>query len=227
VSPPVLINPHEHRHINTAHPTDIRVTIFGTSGFNVNQIIPQTVTLGGAHPVFAFTRHVNRDQFLDETFVFRGTDVKLPRGIIEATVTGSLKNGQTFATATQVFNRNFSFYPTPRAQRAEEKALARPDRLEFPVATLARKLNTIGGVKEVPITSSVSQAPVTVAVKNPNDLGGPVIAIKRREPVVAGQRPGPRLEPRLHASVNRFLRHADLRTARRAGRASSAVGGAT
>ena len=40
VSPPVMINPHENRHINTAHPTSIRVNVLGSSGFDVTQIDP-------------------------------------------------------------------------------------------------------------------------------------------------------------------------------------------
>jgi len=125
VSPPVQINPHENHHINTAHPTDIRVSILGTSGFDVTQINPATVRFGGAAPVFNYFRKVNNDQFLDETFVFKGTDVKLPPGIIEAPISGSLVNGQTFVTSMKVFNRDFSFY-SPAAV-----AQARADRLRI------------------------------------------------------------------------------------------------
>jgi hypothetical protein len=121
VSPMVLINPHSHRHINTAHPDLIRVNVFGTSGFQVDQIIPSTVTLGGAHPVFNFIRNINRDPFPDETFVFRGTDVNLPPGITNATVSGQLQNGQTFASTVPVFNRNYAFYPPTAAARQAER----------------------------------------------------------------------------------------------------------
>ena len=88
LEPPVLINPHHGSHINTAHPTDIRVNVFGQARFDVTKIIPSTVHLGGASPIFSFTRHINKDPYLDATFVFRGTDVKLPPGIIDAHVTG-------------------------------------------------------------------------------------------------------------------------------------------
>ncbi len=47
-SPLIRINPHSANHINTAHPDLIRVNVFGTSGFQVNTIIPSSVTLGGA-----------------------------------------------------------------------------------------------------------------------------------------------------------------------------------
>lgn len=61
LSPPVLINPHQNWHINTAQPSNIRVSILGSSGFNVQDIIPPSVTLGGASPVAWFDRHVNAD----------------------------------------------------------------------------------------------------------------------------------------------------------------------
>jgi hypothetical protein len=51
LEPPILVNPHEYRHINTAHPSDVRVYIFGTAGFKVRDIIPSTVRLGGASPI--------------------------------------------------------------------------------------------------------------------------------------------------------------------------------
>jgi hypothetical protein len=104
-SPPILINPHSHRHINTAHQTLIRVNIFGTSGFDVTKIEPNTVRLGGASPVFNFTRNINRDEWPDATFVFRGTDVNLPPGVVEAEVTGQLSDGSTFESSEEVFNR--------------------------------------------------------------------------------------------------------------------------
>lgn len=119
-SPKILVNPHQHRHINTAHPTKIRVNVFGTSGFDAAQIDPATVRLGGATPIESFTRDINRDEFLDATFVFRGTDVHLPPGITQADVTGQLRNGTQFESKTTVFNRDASFY-TP-AQRAQQQA---------------------------------------------------------------------------------------------------------
>ena len=217
----ILINPHQHRHINTAHPTDIRVNVFGTSGFNVKQIIPSTVTLGGAHPIFAFTRHINRDQFLDETFVFRGTDVNLPPGITQATVTGSLTTGQTFSSSTQVFNRNLSFYQTAKVENEIEKRDTRPNKVEFPAATLAHKLQKVPGATVIPIPATVTSVPVTAfpltsAALNPNDLAGPIISIKRREPVVEGQQFGPKVPLRVHASMNRYLRTAEAQHAAQA-----------
>ena len=135
-SPNILINPHFHRHINTAHPTDIRVNVFGTSGFDVTQINPTTVTFGGATPSFSFTRHINRDEWLDETFVFKGTDVHLPRGIIEATISGNLQDGRSFVSSSRVFNRDFSYYSPGQVERCSGAQAANPDMLATPIPVL-------------------------------------------------------------------------------------------
>ena len=71
VSPPVLINPHGNRHINTAHPTNIRVSILGSSGFDATQIDPATVRLGGATPISSFNRQGQPRRV-------RGCDLRLP-----------------------------------------------------------------------------------------------------------------------------------------------------
>ena len=42
--PTILINPHENRHINTAHYDNIRVTILSSSSFAATEIDPLTVT---------------------------------------------------------------------------------------------------------------------------------------------------------------------------------------
>lgn len=125
VSPPVIINPHENRHINTAHPTDIRVNIIGSSGFDVTKIDPNSVTLGGAHPSFGFDRFINADEFLDATFVFKGTDVVLPSGITNATVSGKLIDGTTFSSTVKVFNRDPSYYPSASIAAAQQRQIRR------------------------------------------------------------------------------------------------------
>jgi len=123
-SPPVLINPHQNRHINTAHETLIRASVLGSSGFDVSQIDPATVTLGGAHPVFSFDRFINKDNWADATFVFRGSDVHLPRGFTEATLAGRLTTGTSFSSSERVFNRDASYY-SAAADRAASARQAR------------------------------------------------------------------------------------------------------
>jgi hypothetical protein len=211
-SPPVLINPHSHRHINTAHPTDIRATVFGTSGFDVTQIVPSTVTLGGAHPVAAFTRHVNRDEWLDETFVFKGTDVKLPPGISEATVSGTLKDGMTFSSSSQIFNRDASFYSPGAVRVGQARQAANPNALATSLATLARKAESTPGTTVV-LNTQGQTAAASVRAQAVPEATGPVISIPRRRPTVAGHRAGSHVSPKLQASLNSYLQSADLAAA--------------
>jgi hypothetical protein len=119
-SPTVFVNPHENNHINTAHPSPIRVNVLGSSGFDPTTIIPSTVRFGdpatinvdGALPILAFEKNVNHDQFPDETFVFNSLDVKLPPGITSAVIEGETTSGSIFISAVKVFNRDSSFYST-------------------------------------------------------------------------------------------------------------------
>lgn len=126
VSPPISVNPHENRHIDTAHDTLIRVTVYGSSGFNVRDIITDSVRFGGAAPIGTVTRHVNNDQFPDRTFIFRGTDVDLPSGWTRAEITGDLKNQPpgyptTFKSSEKVFNLSSAFYTQSEVQGAEQR----------------------------------------------------------------------------------------------------------
>ncbi len=126
LSPNIIVNYHEHNHIDTIHDTLIRVTVFGSSGFHVRDIDPSSVRLGGAAPAFSFLRKVNNDQFIDRTFVFRGPDVVLPPGFTTATLTGNLLNQpagapMNFSSSVTVFNLGPEFY----TQAEVDDALAR------------------------------------------------------------------------------------------------------
>ena len=127
-SPPIIINPHSNRHINTAHPDLIRVNVLGSSGFDVSKIDPTSVTLGGAHPVFAFDRFINKDEWPDATFVFKGTDVTLPAGFTEANVSGNLTDGTTFSSSVKVFNRDRSYYSPAQNQAQMQREADRETR---------------------------------------------------------------------------------------------------
>ncbi len=221
-SPPVLINPHENKHVNTAHPELVRVSILGTSGFNVNSIIPSTVTLGGAHPIFAFTRNVVHHQFLDETFVFNGDQIKLPPGITQATVTGMLTDGTTFSTSETIFNRDYSFYTAGDIAQQQARWAARGGDIPDLAATVAKYERKAGssatftysaanGATPASVTSDAttanpstpmsvdysvstpatgSNATTTVPATIPDGAslasGGPVVSIKKRQPVISG-----------------------------------------
>ena len=103
-SPPILINPHEHRIIDTHHRDLVRVSIFGTSGLPVSEINPDTVELDGVHAIAHITRKVKRDEFPFATYVFIADQLNLPPGLTTATLTGQLKTGQTFITQKDVLN---------------------------------------------------------------------------------------------------------------------------
>jgi hypothetical protein len=103
-SPPILINPHEHRIIDTNHRDLVRVSVFGTSGFPVSSINPATVELDGVAPIAHFTRKVQRDEFPFETFVFVADQLNLPFGLTTATLTGQTNSGATFETQKDVLN---------------------------------------------------------------------------------------------------------------------------
>jgi hypothetical protein len=124
VSPPILINPHEHRHVNTAHPDLVRVTVIGSSGFDPTTIVTDTVRLGGATPIYNFTRHMGVNPFPDETFVFLGNQISLPPGFTTAELTGQLANGTSFDSKFPIFNRDRSFYSPAALARADAQQAA-------------------------------------------------------------------------------------------------------
>ena len=107
-SPPILINPHEHRVIDTSHRDLVRVYVQGTSGFDVTTINPATVLLDGASPIAHFTRHFPHSEFPVATYVFVGSDIHLPAGYTTATFTAQTFSGQQITTSKQVLNIPFS-----------------------------------------------------------------------------------------------------------------------
>jgi hypothetical protein len=104
LSPPILINPHEHRIIDTNHRDLIRVSIFGTSGFPVSEINPATVELDGVHAIAHITRKVHRNEFPFQTYVFVANQLSLPFGLTTATLTGETYSGFPFKTQKEVLN---------------------------------------------------------------------------------------------------------------------------
>jgi hypothetical protein len=104
VSPTIYVNPHEHRIVDGLHRDLVRVTILGTSGFNVKNIIPSSVTLDGVHAVAHVTRKARRDEFPMATYVFVANQLNLPKGLSNVTLDGTLTNGTTFETSKAVLN---------------------------------------------------------------------------------------------------------------------------
>jgi hypothetical protein len=218
-SPPILINPHQNRHINTAHPDLIRVTVLGSSGFDVRQINPATVTFGGAHPVFSFTKMTFQNGFLDETFVFKGTDVHLPPGITQGTLTGMLNNGQSFSSSETIFNRDASFYTPAAVQQQQARIASRGgDRPGLPqsIGGLESK-NTRGVTYTSPTGTAAASLPTPqaqvvpagpmISIPGVSDQSstGPVVSINRRGPVISGHAQTRHIPTRLLTSMDRFL----------------------
>ena len=104
-SPTIYVNYHEHRIVNSLHRDLVRVNILGTSGFNVKQINPSTVTLDGVHAVAHITRKTRRDPFPSATYVFVADQLPLHKGLNNVTLEGTLDNGvTTFKSSNTVLN---------------------------------------------------------------------------------------------------------------------------
>jgi hypothetical protein len=214
-SPPILINPHEHRIIDTGHRDLVRVSIFGTSGFRVKDINPATVELDGAHAIAHITRKVRRNEFPFATYFFFANQVNLPPGLTTATVTGQTKSGVTFESQETVLNipnsaRAFGRLKKLMGNASFYRALARVE---------ARHPSTVISVNSTPVTS-VSRNPaargaaairvdytpaVSSAAKAAKDVNKikarPVVSIERRDPA----RERTNVPVRLRHSLDHFL----------------------
>jgi uncharacterized repeat protein (TIGR01451 family) len=121
--PPILVNPHRTGVINTAHATLIRVNVFGTDTFDVNNIVADTVNLSGAIPVGDFTQYINGDRIPDRTFLFLGNDpafASLPAGYTTVVLSGDLTDGSSFHAQSIVFNVNQGNFSAVRARDVEK-----------------------------------------------------------------------------------------------------------
>jgi hypothetical protein len=205
ISPFILINPHEHRIIDTAHRDLVRVTIFGTSGFNVTDINPQTVELDGVHAIAHINRKVRRDEFVNATYVFPANELtSQPVGLYPATLTGSTYGGVPFVSSKAVLNVPFSARLFGRLHHymgggSIYKALAKAEHRNpsVPISTsstpdTAVSLNTNAtGSASIP----VNYTPVLRGLQKDQSLAvRPVVSI-------------PRLAHHEHPSVSRRVRH--------------------
>jgi hypothetical protein len=104
ISPPILINPHEHRIIDNAHRDLVRVYIQGTSGFDPATIDPATVDFAGAKPVAVLPHRFPRSPFVGRTFVFNAKDIEAEPGLQTLTFKAKTFDGQDVETSNQVVN---------------------------------------------------------------------------------------------------------------------------
>jgi hypothetical protein len=164
VSPSILINPHEHRIIDTHHRDLIRVSIFGTSGFPVSQINPDTVELDGVHAIAHITRKVRRDEFPFATYVFVADQLTLPAGLTTATLTGQTYSGLAFESQRDVLNITDS----ARVSGQMKKYLGNASFYKSLAKIEARNPSTV---------ISVGNSPVSAASHNPAARGTAAIRV--------------------------------------------------
>jgi len=200
-SPYILINPHEHRIIDTLHRDLVRVTIFGTSGFPVSQINPATVELDGVPAIAHINRKFRRDEFLNATYVFPALGLNQPAGLYPATLTGATQSGVPFESSKAVLNIPFSARLFGRLHRymgggSIYKALAKAE---------ARNAS-------VPI--SVGSDPVTVVSRNPAARGTASIAVNYT-PAVSSTAKAEKTAARPVVSIPRLAAHEHSNVPRR------------
>lgn len=126
ISPPILVNPHEHRVVDTAHRDLVRVYVQGTSGFDPTTIDPATVTFAGASPIAHLTRRFPHLEFPVVTYVFVGKDMNLAPGLQTATFTGKTFDGQMVESSKQVINIPHSATVPGRLHRLMDKGSIYP-----------------------------------------------------------------------------------------------------
>ncbi len=186
-SPPILINPHEHRIIDTGHRDLVRVSVFGTSGVPVSLINPATVKLDGAASIAHITRKVKRNEFPFQTYVFVADQLNLPSGLTTATLTGQTTNGVAFSTQKDVLNLphsalafgqlkkymgNASYYERLAKLEAHNPSVA--NTATSSTVTLASRNSKATGAAAIEVDYTPKVAPAGAATK-----ARPVVSIKR------------------------------------------------
>jgi hypothetical protein len=215
-SPPILINPHEHRVIDTSHNDLVRVYVQGTSGFDVTSINPATVSLDGALPVAHFTRRFPHSEFLSETFVFDAKDMNLPAGYTTATFTAQTYAGQQITSSKQVLNIPYSAKVPGRLHFLMDKGttypgLRRLEKTDPGAVTLGNTTQPLAASVKVNLASQsaarllrvnysaqVSSTGTTTPVATPKT----VISLKRSEAAAARET---RISNKLDRSLNNYL----------------------
>ncbi len=228
-SPTILVNPHEHRIADSLHRDLVRVTVLGTSNFNVNDINPSTVTLNGTHAIAHVTRKVRRDEFPMATYVFVADQLHLKKGLDNVTLQGTLNNG-----VTQILSSN-AVLNIPYAANARG-----PLHAYMGGGTIYRALSKIEAKHPgtVAIPSSNAQAVSVSANRAPGALAKvdvsyaprihsagkraaarveaprQVVSIPRADAHAHAADATPRLSIRLRHSMTDYLAHVDHRAAR-------------
>ncbi len=229
-SPTILVNPHEHRIIDTLHRDLIRVTVVGTSNFNVNDINPSTVTLNGVHAIAHVTRKVRRDEFPMATYVFVANQLNLPRGLDNVTLQGTLNNGQTkILSSNAVLNIPYaanvkgplhSYMGGGTIYRALSKIEAKhPGTVAIPSSNAQAVSTSANRAPGAMAKVDVSYAPAIHSVGKRAaaraEAPRPVVSIPRAEAHANAAGTAPKLSVRLRHSMTDYLAHVDHRAAGR------------
>ena len=213
-SPPILINPHEHRIIDTSHRDLVRVSIFGTSGFPVSEINPATVELDGVKSIAHITRKVKRDEFPFQTYVFVADQLKLPAGLTTATLTGQTKSGVTFETQKDVLNLphsalafgqlkkymgNATYYP--RLSKIEARNPSIANTASGTTVSLVSRNSKASGVAAIEVNYTPKVSAAVTGDKAAAVKVRPVISLKKAE--AADQ--GSHVSTRVRYSMDHYL----------------------
>jgi hypothetical protein len=215
-SPPILINPHEHRVIDTAHRDLVRVTVEGTSGFDVTSINPATVELNGALPIAEFTRRFPHSEFLNETFVFVGSDIHLPAGYTTATFTAQTFSGQQITSSKQVLNIPFSAKVPGRLHSLSDKGttypnLRRLERTSPGSVNLGNTTQPLSASVKVNLTSNAAIGKLRVDYRDQVSSTGTTTSVATPKTVVslsqsrAAAARGTSISRKLDRSLNNYL----------------------
>ena len=143
----------------------------GTSGFDVTTINPATVSLDGASPIAHFTRHFPHSEFLNETFVFVGSDIHLPAGYTTATFTAQTFSGQQITSSKQVLNIPFSAKVPGRLHSLMDKGtiypgLRRLERTDPGAVTLGNTTQPLSASVKVNLTSNAAIGNLRVSYRD-------------------------------------------------------------
>ncbi len=215
-SPPILINPHEHRVIDTSHRDLVRVYVQGTSGFDVTSINPATVELNGALPIAQFTRHFPHSEFLNETFVFVGKDINLPAGYTTATFTAQTYSGQQITSSKQVLNIPFSAQVPGRLHFLSDKGttypgLRRIERTLPGAVTLGNTTQPLPAVVKVDLASRTAAREMRVSYRaqvsstgTTTPVAAPQTVVSLRQSEAAAARETS-ISRKLNRSLNNYL----------------------
>jgi hypothetical protein len=203
ISPPILINPHEHRVIDTDHRDLVRVYVQGSSGFDVTTIDPATVSLDGAKPIAHFTRRFPHNEFPTAVYVFVGKDINLPAGYTTATFTAQTFSGQQISSSKQVLNVPFSARVPGRLHFLMDKGTAYPGlaRLGATQPSAVQASNTTRPLPARVEAAAATPSPSTVAVGHKSAAAARSIRVNYRAQVTGTGTTTPVAMPRATVSI--------------------------